>query len=197
MKFDVIFSNKPSTLNKKLVKFFQLNLLSLNKSSIIFNFEVAHPNEMNKYVAKGIKNYPILIFDDKSVTGVEKIITYLKGLVKKHNDKILNKSDDEHVSDFWKDTIGKGDEDDDNEGDESDNLHKKIQEAFESRNDTSILSGGKKYSNSDKSNKSNNTSSVNSNNDEKPSETLKKMGNSMDDELMAKFFENQGEGLDE
>jgi hypothetical protein len=46
MKFDIIFSNKASSLNKKLIKFFQINLLSLNKSSLVFDFDVAHPKEM-------------------------------------------------------------------------------------------------------------------------------------------------------
>jgi hypothetical protein len=180
MKFDIVFSNKPSALNKKLVKFFQVNLQNLNKTLITFNFEVAHPDEMSKYVARGVKNYPILILDNKSVTGVEKIITYLKTLVDNHNKKILNKTDDDYVSDFWKDTIDTGDENDDTAGD---NVHKKIQDAFEQRNETTEQSPTKSAQ------PQNNTSS----HDETPSETLKKMkGNSMDDELMAKFFENQG-----
>jgi hypothetical protein len=199
MKFDIIFSNKASSLNKKLIKFFQLNLLSLNKSSLIFDFDVAHPEEMSKYTAKGIKNYPILVFEESSVTGVEKIITYLKMLVKKHNDKIINKSADDHVSDFWKDTIS-GKEEDDGEGgedaDPSDNIHKKIQEAFEQRNDAPGTKPKKNLGSSPAS--SVHASKPSKSSGEKPSETLKKMkGNSMDDELMAKFFENQGESLED
>jgi hypothetical protein len=58
MPLVIIFSNKPSPLNKKLIKFFQINLINLNKASLVFDFEVAHPKDINKYVNKGIKNYP-------------------------------------------------------------------------------------------------------------------------------------------
>ena len=75
MPLVVIFSNKPSPLNKKLVKFFQINLINLNKASLIFNFEVADPKDINKYISKGVKNYPVLIDNDKKITGT---ITFKK-----------------------------------------------------------------------------------------------------------------------
>ena len=78
MPVNVIFSNKSSILNKKLIKFFQINLLSLNKASIVFEFEIATPKDMNLYTKRGIKNYPVLIDKLTKVTGVEKIIEYLR-----------------------------------------------------------------------------------------------------------------------
>jgi hypothetical protein len=119
-------------------------------------------------------------------------------LVKKHNDKIVNISDDDRVSDFWKDTISGKEEDDvdnDDEADPSDNIHKKIQEAFEQRNEAP---GTKPKSKLGSSSSSIHASKSSKSSGEKPSETLKKMkGNSIDDELMAKFFENQGESLED
>jgi hypothetical protein len=212
MPLNLVVSNKSSALNKKLIKFFQLNLLSLNQAMLVFQFEVAHPEDMDKYVARGIKNYPVLIHNTTSVTGVEKIITYLKLHVKKYNDKIINKSDTDRVDDFWKQTLGpiKIDDsgkiqDNDDDDDDSDNLHKKIQEAFASRNDQTehIPKQNHRPNNvqgSSSINKYNNVKSMGSssaNIDESPSSTLKNMksgkNNSMDDDLMAKFFENQEE----
>lgn len=204
MSLNLIFSNKSSYLNKKLIKFFQLNLLSLNKASLVFQFEVAHPDDMDKYVSRGIKNYPVLIHNNISVTGVEKIIDYLKMYVKKYNTKILNKSDTERVDEFWKQTLGKTQindagqiECDDDDNDESDNLHKKIQQAFQDRNTESEFNSTPQKSRSNNLSQGH-TNIHNSNSmDESPSETIKSMktgsGGSVDDELMAKFFENQEE----
>jgi hypothetical protein len=145
MPVNVIFSNKSSPLNKKLIKFFQINLLSLNKASIVFEFEIATPKDMKLYVERGIKNYPVLIDKLTKVTGVEKIIEYLQMQVKQYNTKILSKTDNDRVDEFWKQTMGnvrldesgklKPDDDDDNENSSiGENLQHKIQEIFELRN---------------------------------------------------------------
>lgn len=204
MKVQLIFSNKSSDLNKKLIKFFNLNLLNLNKASLTFDFEVAHPENLEHYVSKGIKNYPILINNDTNVIGVEKIISYLKLHVKKHNDSIINKSDNDRVNDFWKSTLGnvkidssgnaKVDDDDD---DEEDEMHRKIQKAFDARNTTTAVSSAK-HPTPQRPRMNNIQQGSNLINKEKtPAETAKSMntGNNMDDELMAKFFENQEETL--
>lgn len=214
MPLNVVFSNKSSALNKKLIKFFHLNLLSLNQAMLVFQFEVAHPEDMEKYAARGIKNYPVLINNTTSVTGVEKIITYLKLHVKKYNDKIINKSDTDRVDDFWKQTLGsikiddsgkiQDNDNNDDDNDDSDNLHKKIQEAFASRNEQTehIPKQTHRPNNvqgSSSINKYNNVKPMGSSSaivDESPASTLKNMKSgkgSMDDELMAKFFENQEE----
>jgi hypothetical protein len=214
MPTNVIFSNKSSKLNKKLIKFFQVNLLSLNKVSLVFEFEVAHPNEIDAYVKRGIKNYPVLLDGKTSVTGVEKIINYLKIMVKRHNTKILSKTDDDQLDEYWRNTIGKievdeagnvkplddDDDDEDLNGGGGDNLHHRIQEAFEQRN--SDMSEPSSFKNTrNKPNKSN-ISRRNDESEDKPSKTMKEMktgsgrGGSeadKDDELMAKFFENQEE----
>jgi hypothetical protein len=211
MNINVVFSNKSSPLNKKLIKFFEVNLASLNNASIVFKFEVAHPNEIDIYIKRGIKNYPILLHKKTSVTGVEKIIQYLKLIVKKHNTKILSKTDNDRLDDFWKDTIGKiehdesgnikpdtGDEDGGGElGGGGDNLHHKIQEAFEQRNSGDTQLGSIKSSqhtrNKPMTPRNNNLKELT------PAQTMKKMSkqgsNNMDDILMAKFFENKEESM--
>ena len=212
MKLTVIFSNKPSALNKKLIKFFHINLLNLNKVSILFDFEVAHPEDIDSYVKRGIKQYPILLNGDNNVVGVENIIEYLKSHIKKHNTKILNKTDTDRLDDFWKQTLGKIEVDDsgklkpesDDDCDDStgENLHHRIQEVFEKRNKETIKPqrpGSNNNINSVKTksfDNSNNKSHKNNIKDDSPMKTLAKMknnGNSMDDALMEKFFENMEE----
>ena len=205
MTLNIVFSNKSSPLNKKLIKFFQINLLSLNKASLVFEFEVAHPSEIDSYVKRGIKNYPVLVDKQTSVTGVEKIIQYLKICVKRHNNKVLSKTDGEKLDDFWKQTIGDIEVDesgnikpDDDEGstDAGDNLHHRIQEAFEQRN-TETAKPGSLKSSARSSQGNTQLSRGNNLSDDSPAKTLSNMkseGNAnMDDVLMAKFFENQEE----
>ena len=210
MKVNLILSNKSSTINKKLINFFNVNLLNFNKANIIFDFEVAHPEDMDKYVERGIKNYPILIHNENSVTGSLNIVDYLKSVVTIHNKKILNKSENEKLDDFWKQTIGKIEldasgnvkplDDDNDDDDASSDIQHRIQNAFEERSvstDFGKLSDKKRppsrhQSTSKPKKRSNNL-------DESPSDTLKNMQSSgkrnMDDELMSKFFENQEESI--
>lgn len=209
MHLTVIFSNRPSTLNKKLIKFFNINLLSLNKVSILFDFEVAHPGDIDTYLKRGIKQYPILIDGNKHVVGVENIIDHLKSYISNHNKKILNKTDTDRLDDFWTQTLGKVEVDesgnlkpdsgdDDCDDSTSENLHHRIQEVFEQRDKESIkpnrpISNNKINSIKTKSyDSSNNKNHKNNIKDDSPMKTLSKMKNSgnMDDALMEKFFEN-------
>lgn len=216
MTIQLIFSNKPSMLNKKLIKFFNLNLASLNQASLVFDFEVAQPEKAEHFVSRGITDYPVLINKDIKVTGVEKIISYLKQNVDKHNEKIINKTDADYLDDFWKQTMGNVKinetgqiEGDDEEEDDKSDISGKIQKAFQERNDTTEFDTSKKIPN--RNSTLVNSSSLhnnnikhkftdinsNSNKDDSPVVSLKNMsksGNSIaDDDLMAKFFENQEE----
>jgi hypothetical protein len=135
-------------------------------------------------------------------------MNHLKMTVIKYNKTILNKSDDDKVRDFWKETMGNCKKDEngvfkfDDEVDESVNeerdLQHKIQKAFEKRNNSDeskpSMSSDEKSASSNLSRKS--ELSRGNNMDETPSQTLKNMGSGdIDDNLMAKFFENQEESL--
>jgi hypothetical protein len=212
MTINLILSNKPSVLNKKLIKFFNLNLSSLNKASLIFDFEIAYPDQIEKYISRGITNYPILINKTTKVIGVEKIIQYLKQTVDTYNKKIINKTDNDYLDDFWKQTMGSvkinesGQIDEEDDEDETPDISKKIQKAFQERNDTTDFDQSKKpgSKNPTSSSHSNNIkqgyTNINNNSsiaDESPVASLKNMGGGGkdmgDDDLMAKFFENQEE----
>jgi hypothetical protein len=213
MSITLILSNKPSDLNKKLINFFNSNLSTLNKSLLVFDFEVANPDKIDEYVARGITNYPILINNTTKVTGAEKIMKYLKQLVEIHNKKMakkLNKTDNDYLDDFWQSTMGgvkinesgQIEDDGDDEDDDSPDISKKIQQAFKERNDNTEFEPPKKGSSKKTSHNSNikkghtriETDSIV---DDSPVASLKNMGRngkSMgDDELMARFFENQEE----
>jgi hypothetical protein len=210
MKVNLILSNKASDINKKLIKFFHVNLLNFNKANIIFDFEVAHPEDIDKYKKRGIKTYPILIYKENSITGTSNIVDYLKSIVSGHNKKILNKSEGEKLDDFWKHTIGKIEHDasgnvkpldDDDDDDGSGDVQHRIQKAFEERSiSTDFDKTGKNKNQQSARDQSESEPAQRSNNlEETPSETLKNMQskgrNNMDDELMAKFFENQEESV--
>lgn len=199
MTTQVIFANKSSELNAQLIKFFKMNLLNLLKTNLTFNFVVANESDSDKYKNEGITEFPVLLKDNVRVTGVNKIMKYLGLHVKKHNARIKNKSDDDHVQDFWKETLGNvklddsgniiDNDDDDEEPDLGQNLQHKIQKAFEQREHY-----GEKPK--DKPHKIQiNTGGRKNNIEESPAETIERMAQSghanRDDLLMAKLFENQ------
>ena len=187
MKLEVIFSNKPSSLNKKLLKFFKLNMLSLTKASILFDFKVAHPEDKETFETRGITNFPVAIKEGSSITGAEKIMAYMKHIVGEFNKTQSSKTDEQRVDDYWRSTIGTVDADgnapDDSEDeDESEKLQKKLQAAYKDRSDTSEIGSSKKPKSTPKSS---------SNNVSRPA-PKKPKSSDPDDDLMAKFFENNG-----
>lgn len=150
MSMNLIVSNKPSPLNKKLIKFFNNNLLNLNKADLIFEFEVAHPKDASSYKKRGITSYPVLIDGEQDIIGVDKIVEYLKKKVSDYNkersirqNKKANKTESDQLNDYWKQTLGSVEVDDsgklkpESDSDEEDpnaNVQRKIQAAFAERN---------------------------------------------------------------
>ena len=198
MTIQVVFSNKPSALNKKLINFFSLNLFNLNKTTLVFKFEVAHPDDVKKYINRGITNYPVMIHPNGSKTvGVEKIISELKGSVQQYNKRVNSKTDKEKLDDYWRQTLGdvtidssgkpKSNENEDENEDED--ISKKVQAAFSQRNvDSTVGKGPPKKETRSTTHRPNNLI------EQTPAETIKSMGTGdMDDVLMTKFFENQEE----
>lgn len=212
-RLNLIISNKPSQLNKKIIKFFDRNLLNLNKAGLVFEFEVASLAKIKTYKNRGVTNYPVLITeDDEHVIGVEKIISVLKEMVMDFNRKLQSKQQskttDDEVEDFWSDVLGnptvndagqietKSDSDD--ESDDNSDMQRKLNEAYESRN-TELKSTSKAKNNAVRSVKGTTSRpQEKSSLSETPRETMQKMKKSgdggLDDELMANFFENQGLG---
>ena len=204
---ELIVSNKPSIINKKVIKFLNANLFIMNKANIQFNFQVATPENKDTFYKRNITNFPVLIYNNENIVGIKKIMNYLKNKVIEYNKKIANKTDEDRVQDFWKETMGdckkdengvfKFNDDDDNDDNTERDLQHKIQTAFQQRNnpdDETKKTSDMKSSGSRMSRKT--ELARNNNVDETPSDTLKNMGSGdIDDELMSKFFENQEESL--
>lgn len=197
MSAKVIFSNKPSEINAKLINFFKTNLLNLLKTNLVFQFVVATENDAAEYSSQGIEEFPVLLKDNIRVTGLTKITKFLGLHVKKHNARIASKSDDDYVRDYWKETLGEvkiddsgkivGDDDEDEEEDLGRDLQHKIQEAFDQREQF-----GKPPK---KKTQMPNVGLRKNNLEESPTETIVRMAQdgsaNQDDLLMAKLFENQ------
>ena len=185
MNINIILSDKPSELNKQLINFFHLNILSLNTLHFIVKFDVARETDINKYENVGIKKFPVLIYDNTHIIGTTKIISYIKTLIQTNKNKILNKSDDEKLSDFWQTIINKGDDDINDE----DDISKKISSGFKDRDSLSELNKNKSKSNNHKPNNPKNVTKK-----QTPGISNNKINiKSADDDLMKKFFENMGE----
>jgi hypothetical protein len=214
MSINLVLSNKPSLLNKKLINFFNSNLSTLINAQLVFDFEVANSNKPEEYAKRGITQYPILINDTTKVTGADKIIRYLNHTVATYNKKTKpksNKTDDDYLDEYWKNAMGGvkinesgqiEDDDDDDDDENNPDISKKIQHAFQERNDNTDFEISKKGSSKNSSHNNNikkghtrlETDSIV---DESPVTSLKNMGKNgksmADDDLMAKFFENQEE----
>ena len=199
---ELILSNKSSPLNKKLLDYIKINLLTLNSISIIFKFTIACANDAEKYKSLGIVSYPVLISNNTKVTGSDKIMTYLNMCIQKKKSKKVTKTDTDCIDDFWKQTMGNvkidesgklkpDDDDDDIDDNGTKDLQHKIQKAFEDRNNGDTNPAKLKPKN---------TSPARPNNImETPTQTIKNMKSSgstnIDDDLMSKFFENQEESI--
>lgn len=207
VNYSIILTNKNSDINVKLINFFKKNLFEFNKASITFDFEIVDANNMDKYLKKGIKNFPVIMVKNAPMVGLANIATFLQKQIVLYNKKISNKSDDEKIDDFWKKTIGNikpdkfgkiDNNDDDDNTDPSVELQKKLQNAFKERSglDSNQKELIKKRSNTNFSRKESSKEigkTVLKKNDS-PANTLKTMkSRTADDELMAKFFENQEE----
>lgn len=202
MTISLILSNKPSPINRKIIKFFQINLIELNKASIIFEFDVVSSGD-DSYKKKGITEFPVLLDNETKVTGVDKIISYLhikiEGFNKGAQKKSVSISDNQCVDDFWKETIGDVNIDssgklkaDEENNTESDDLQRKVQEAFKQRNNKPEVGRSSRTVKSD-------TPTKNTAKEPDIMDTFKnikasgKSAGNMDDDLMEKFFENMQE----
>jgi hypothetical protein len=233
MLLPIYFSSNPSNVNKNMINYFKHNLETLNKIGLVFDFNVAHKEDADKYKKLKIDDFPTLISNNKHVVGTDEISKHLKEFIIKHNQKKILKTDSDELADYWKTTIGNvkikdgkiENEDEEESEDINDELQKNIQDAVRKRassakaspfrpnsrssESTSVRnqkskitpSGGiqKAYNNKATMSKSHNQPTnrkSGKNNSPTPSETLKKMSSpggesSLDDQLMANFFENQ------
>jgi hypothetical protein len=190
VKYALLITDKSSDINKKILAFIKKNLFNFNKANITFDFEIVGTENYDNYLKKGIKSFPVLINGKENIVGLTNIAKFLQEKAIAYNKKITKKSDEEHIDDFWKrtmgnvkpDKFGKIENDDDDNINENDDLQKKLQNAFRDRNNAEP----------EPEKKSTKTNKISKSKDESPLATISKMkSTNADDLLMAKYFENQ------
>jgi hypothetical protein len=202
VKYTLLITDKNSDINKKILAFVKKNLYDFNKANIVFEFEIVGTENYDEYLKKGIKSFPVLVNNKENILGLTNIAKFLQEQVMSYNKKIAKKSDEEHIDDFWKKTMGntkpdkfgKIDTNDDDNINENDDLQKKLQNAFRERGngpDASVKAKSKAITPTKTISKQGRQKK-----DESPVATLNKMkSKNADDILMAKYFENQEESL--
>lgn len=100
-KIKVILTNKHTDNNKKLLKFFELNLNTLNSNGLFFNWIIAYPEEKELYLEQGIKEFPLLIPNGENNTsnyikGPNTIMNYIKKLLESLQNKNIPKNFEEN-----------------------------------------------------------------------------------------------------
>lgn len=194
------FSNKPNQLNRDLITYLDSNIKSIVKMGLYIKFVVASPQDSEYYSKQGIVNFPTLIHNKQMVVGVDKIKGFFNNYYQMYKKKQMERTESDGVNDYWNSILAKGD-DDENEDDAVEAMKNQAQKAVQERQaKLSKLTPGR--------NKparptyqppapapTNNKSSRGRNLEPNTLDVIKGMSSSgqeaVDDELMAKFFENQ------
>lgn len=107
MKAILIFSNKGSNANRRMLKFVDDALDSIIKAGISFDFQIAYPEDKDHYDEQGIKLFPHFQIGDTNISNSDKIIAYLTDIIKKSNEKKKIRAPTDDVHDFMMDSLGK------------------------------------------------------------------------------------------
>lgn len=201
-------SNRPNQKNRDLLDFFGENLRTIVKMGIYINFFVAHPDESNDYIRKGVVNFPTLTHQGKTYVGVSKIKDFFMDYFRIYKQKQSQRTEEDDVADYWSGILEKGDEEDP-EAEVAEQMKSKAQQEVQNRQTklnqmkpkskrpqtagSGIIKPAQRKG-ADRSVKSH-TSSRPANVDPSAVNVLKSMSSTGesagDDELMAKFFENR------
>lgn len=126
---EILLINKPSQLNKKLIKFFNENLNFLNQNGLVFDWIVVFKSEIELYKEQNINKFPVLIVKNQHITGIDSIINFLLDNVESNRPQRVNKKNisiqnDDDLKDFYMNELT-GDNNGDNI-DETDNFSNSI-----------------------------------------------------------------------
>lgn len=93
----IILTNKPSQINKKLLKFLNNNLEALNTNNLIFEWIIVYPEEMKQYKEQNITKFPVLIpvggmdNPDSYQEGLNSIFDFIKSQLISQNERNIKK----------------------------------------------------------------------------------------------------------
>lgn len=74
----VFILDKPSNVNKRLIKFFKANLDYMNKKGLFFDWEIVYEDEVDFYEDQNITEFPLMMYNDDHIVGANAIIDALK-----------------------------------------------------------------------------------------------------------------------
>lgn len=86
-KIEIILTNKNSSINKKLISYFDQNLSTFIKNGIIFDWKTAKPEEKDEYLEQGIDEFPVAIYNNKYKFGLTPIMDFLEDMASKNKIK--------------------------------------------------------------------------------------------------------------
>jgi hypothetical protein len=194
-------SNKPSQLNKDLINYLNTNMGSIVKMKLFIDFVIAYPQNIQSYTQKGVVNFPTMVHQDQQFVGVDRIKGFFNQFYQMHKKKQNERTENDDVNDYWSGILSKGDEEDND--DEAEQMKNKAQIAVQERQ-TKLNSRDPSKAKSSTISPQQTQQTVQqipkqrkANLEPSPLDVLSSMGTdgqeSIDDQLMAKFFENQTE----
>lgn len=137
----IITTFKPSKNNKKLLDFIGNNLSRTVDNNFKYSFTIAYNEDSDYYEKKGITTFPCITYQDKQVSGADRVISFIQGLVNERINDKKNQPVGEMMEDFFKESLGdrktmeqEGDETSANPDDMGKNYMSKVQEELERRN---------------------------------------------------------------
>jgi hypothetical protein len=124
-------SNKPSALNKDLIRYLDSNLKSIVGMGIYITFFVAGPDDADHYAQQGITNFPTLTHNSSKHVGVDKIKAFFNSQHTNFKKMQAARTEKDDIDDYWNNILSKGDEE---EGDpEGCAMTSKAQQAAQER----------------------------------------------------------------
>lgn len=204
----VLLINKKNSFNQKLIKFFKDYLEHLNKNGFVFDWIIVYEDEIELYSEQDITRFPCLIVNDNNIYGTNAIINYLLSKISPSNKSksgFVNRPENEdEVRDFLLEELKVGDNDEDM--DEEDKFRNTISQKMTEMNKMRGKMGQHTMSmtnpevhekRAQKKVRFEEPTPVSKNTEyttqqPTPSEIIKKHSDgSMDDDLMARFWDNQ------
>jgi len=198
-------SDKPSQLNKDIIAYMDSNLGSIVKMGLYVDFIVAQARNIQTYTQKGIVNFPTLSYQNAKYVGVDNIKEFFNNHYRNFQKKQATRTENDDVNDFWSNTLAKGEEED-NEDEQAEQMKSRAMKAVQERQTKlNARNPNKKKINRSPARPADmptQTQSYPSNQRKanlEPStlDVINQMRSSgqeaIDDDLMAKFFENQTE----
>ena len=110
-------SNKPSALNKDLIRYLESNLKSIVSMGIHITFFVASPDDADYYAKQGITNFPTLMHNASKHVGVDQIKSFFNTHHANFKKRQSERTEKDDIDDYWNSILSKGDEEEvDSEG---------------------------------------------------------------------------------